>query len=458
MNQELWQKIEAFDLDAPSGEYGFSIRLAKENYWTKNFTTKAITEYKKFMYLAATSDQMVSPSPIIDAVWHQHLIFTQSYQAFCDKIGKQIQHVPSTHNPSEFEKFKQAKERTAKLYESEFGHQPQSIWGFHDMYESLNLEKSNLKIRAFLVMGILAVIFLTIPFYYALKPVYVNIDNPDFLIGLIGLIIAVAISLELFNVKKQKEITSRFNRDSFVFNLSPVELIYLKTQRLPDAINSILNEFIVNKTIVINHDNSIHLVKNKPVKETEHAQIINYLNDFEKVPYPYLMKVLTSKAIFRNIENCMDAFKKYCNKSKAFAKIFYINFGVLSFMLLLTFTRFATGVSRNRPILFIGLLTVFLIVFMVYFLNRLTKQISVKTIPELYHEEILTKKDIQENWQWQYFLLGYTVLTPSFVPLVDDYKKNHPDGYSGGTSCGSGCGSSCGGGGCGGGCGGCGGS
>ena len=55
MNTELWNSILQFDFDNPPSEYGFSIRLANENYWTKNFTEQAILEYKKFMYLAATS-------------------------------------------------------------------------------------------------------------------------------------------------------------------------------------------------------------------------------------------------------------------------------------------------------------------------------------------------------------------------------------------------------------------
>ena len=97
MNTILWNKILEFDLDQPAGEYGFSIRLANENYWTKNFTAQAIIEYKKFMYLAAVSEFMVAPSGVVDTVWHQHLIFTQSYQDFCNILGKQIQHVPSTH-------------------------------------------------------------------------------------------------------------------------------------------------------------------------------------------------------------------------------------------------------------------------------------------------------------------------------------------------------------------------
>ncbi|NDH04918.1 hypothetical protein EBX93_03205 [bacterium] len=183
MNQELWQKIHDFDLDKPHGEYGFSTRLAMENFWTQEFTRQAILEYKKFMFLAAISDFMVSPSKIIDVVWHQHLVFTQSYQEFCNLLGKQVQHLPSTRNREEFEKFRQAKERTAKSYETNFGTQPEILWAHHDMFESLNLEKAKYKLRSIIIFGILALICLAIPAYFLLQPLYIHIDNPDFITG-----------------------------------------------------------------------------------------------------------------------------------------------------------------------------------------------------------------------------------------------------------------------------------
>ena len=112
MNTTLWNNIVAFDLDHPVSQYSFSLRVARENYWTRNFTARAILEYKKFMYLAATSPDMVSPSPVVDTVWHEHLTFTKSYQEFCDLLGKQIQHVPSTRNTARFHFLSAIPERT----------------------------------------------------------------------------------------------------------------------------------------------------------------------------------------------------------------------------------------------------------------------------------------------------------------------------------------------------------
>lgn len=202
MNTKLWEKILHFDFDLPPNEYGFSTRLANENNWTKSFTRQAVLEYKKFMYLAATSELMVSPSEIVDTVWHQHLIFTQSYQDFCALIGKQIQHIPSTHNREEYEKFKLAKERTQKLYVLNFGEQPINIWRYIDMYESLNLGKSKYKIRSFIIVGILSFITLSIPFYFILRPIYIKINNPVFVIAYL--------SLDKMNIIGRRQITPDF--------------------------------------------------------------------------------------------------------------------------------------------------------------------------------------------------------------------------------------------------------
>lgn len=70
MNNILWQQNLDFDLDGPPSEYGFTTRLADEHCWTSAFTDQAILEYKKFMYVAATADMIVSPSEIVDQVWH----------------------------------------------------------------------------------------------------------------------------------------------------------------------------------------------------------------------------------------------------------------------------------------------------------------------------------------------------------------------------------------------------
>lgn len=443
MNHELWNNILAFDFNNPPSEYGFSTRLSNENFWTDEFTNQAILEYKKFMYLAAVSDFMVSPSEIIDIVWHQHLIFTQSYQDFCNLLGKQIQHIPSTHNREDFEKFRQAKERTIKFYKKDFGKQPKNIWVFDGMFESLNLEKAKFKLRTFIIFGILTFICLTVPAYIVLKPIYIHIDNPYFIFGLITLSVLTFLTLEFYNKAKLKNIISGFDKSSFVYNLHPFELVYLKTQKLSNVINGTVNELLDNGTIKVNSDNTIELAKSNATNNNTQLQVTSALSELGQSFYPSLLKKLSEKPIFWNIANSMDAFRKYFNKSKKFGYLFYTNFAVLTLLLLLSFTRIVTGVLRDKPVVQIVIATIVLAVIAIVFLQRLTKQISTTTIPDLYKNEILPTRQIEGNWQWTYFLYGTAVLTTALVPLVNYVDKNNNSSSNCGTSCGSSCGSSC---------------
>jgi hypothetical protein len=443
MNHEIWNKILEFDFDSPPSEYGFSIRLANENFWTKNFTEQAMLEYRKFMYLASTSDMMVSPSGIVDTVWHQHLIFTQSYQDFCILIGKKVQHIPSTHNKEDIEKFAQAKERTKKLYLDTFGEQPKNIWDYNDMYDSLNLKKAKFKIRTFLIAGILSFVSLIAPFYYLLRPVYVTIDNPDFIIGFSTIAIVTIIGFEKFNNRRLSKIVNDFEQSSFISDLLPLELVYLEKQQLSHVVNGTLNELIDNGTIQVYSDKSIQLVKNANSKSVEQLQATVVLSELGRTFYPSLVRQLTKKPIFWNTANCMDAFKKYFYKSRKFGNLFYLNFGVLATLLLLVITRLATGLLREKPVTQIAMVTLVLAIISVVYLNRLITLVCTKTVPDLYKKQILPNRQIEGNWQWTYFLFGSSVLTSSFIPVVNYVDKSSNNSSSCSTSCGSSCGSSC---------------
>lgn len=443
MNQELWSKIVAYDFDNPPSEYGFSVRLANENFWTKDFTDQAILEYKKFMYLAATSEFMVSPSEIIDTVWHQHLIFTQSYQNFCELLGKQVQHIPSTHNREEFERFRQAKERTVKFYERDFGQQPKNIWGYNDMFSSLNLKKAKIKLRTFLIFAILACICLTVPAYFVLRPIYVQVNNPYFIVGFIALTMITLLFLELYNKSMIRKMVSGFDKTSFIFSLQPLELVYLKTQRISDVINGTVNELIENGIIKVNEDNSVEVARYNATANNSQLQVTATLTEMGTTYYPVLLRNLSRKPIFQNIPNSMDAFRKYFIKSQKFGFLFYTNFAVLSLLFLISFTRVVTGILRDKPVAQIVIATIVVVIITIFFLQRLTRQISVTIIPEYYKKDILPTREIEDNWQWSYFLAGTAVLTTSFIPLVKYSEKNDGSTGSSGIACGSSCGSSC---------------
>lgn len=445
MDQLLWKKIEAFDFDNSPGDYGFSTRLAHENYWTLNFTKQAVLEYKKFMYLAATSDLMVSPSEVIDKVWHQHLVFTQLYKDFCDIIEKQIQHIPSTHNKEEYLKFKQAKERTIKLYEKDFGVQPKNIWNHGDMFDSLNLKKARFKIRSFLIAGILAFVILIAPFYFLLYPVYRTIANPYFLVGLLTSTVLVFSVLEFYNRKKLNSILLEAEETSFIFQLHPYELIYLQTTQLSRAINSTINTLIEKGEILVNADYSLSRGEKRHSKEPTELQVISSMNVSTSTFYPDLLRTASAKPAFRNFPNSMDALKKYVNKSVKFGKLFYTNFSIVTLLILLSTTRLITGLMRDKPVDLIFVFTVVLFITSYLWLNKLTGQFTLKTIPDYYKAKLLNKQKIEQDPQWEHFLYSGVAYAAAFIPVVSFYGRkaaaDQDSTFSSG--CGSSCGSSC---------------
>jgi hypothetical protein len=67
----------------------FSVRVAKEYGWSRSFARLAIEEYKKFQCLQCTFG-MLTPAPIVDQVWQQHLQYTERYWGyFCKEICEQ---------------------------------------------------------------------------------------------------------------------------------------------------------------------------------------------------------------------------------------------------------------------------------------------------------------------------------------------------------------------------------
>ncbi|MDJ1472660.1 glycine-rich domain-containing protein [Xanthocytophaga flava] len=451
MNQELWSKILAFDFDLPVSEYGFSTRLAKENNWTRHFTEAAILEYKKFMYLAATSDMMVSPSPIVDEVWHLHLLFTQSYTDFCEVIGKNVHHIPSTHNRSDEAKFRQAKERTQKLYTEAFGPQPSEIWDASDIYAPLQLPNGQYELWSGIIVGICLWIVLLFPFYFALKGLYIHIDNPYFLFGYLLLTVYTFLTLTRYNRTQLRETVNGFDKSAFVFRLHPIELVYLKTQKVSEVIHGFMNQLVKENKIIVNEDNSLEVATHAKPDTVEEYTIIETLSGMEKAFYPALLKQLQTKPIFTNIETSMEAFKKHFAKSHVFGKLFFLNFGILSFLLLLGTIRMATGIARDKPVELIGTFLILLLLVSIFFLIYLRNYLFSHTIPDLYRKQELHVHMPSDGWEWQYFLLGSAVYTTTFTPIASHADGSGSSSDGGGSSCGSDGGScsSCGG--CGGG-------
>jgi len=449
MDTILWQKVLEFNLNEPIRGYGFSTRLANENNWTRNFTKQAIHEYKKFMYLAAIQDQMVSPSDIVDIVWHQHLIFTQSYQRFCEILGKRIEHIPGTHDRQDWEKLKLARNRLSTLYIESFGQQPGQYWHCRSIYEPLSLDKSPLKINAFLALGLLGTLFLYLAIAALIKPMYVKIDNPEFLIGFITITSVVFVSLELYSRMKLNEFVQRADRDSFLFNLSPAELIYLQSGKLEYVIHGYISRMIEKNILCLGGDKILSNCSNANVNDEIEFTITEVIETYGANYYPLLLPRLLERPIFRVIENSMTSFKRRFINSRYFSSIFYVNFSVISFVFVFGLLRLGIGTQRDKPVAFLVMLLIMYLLCSVIFLIRLGSKLGTYTIPQFYKTEINPSEP--DEWEWKYFLMGQAILIGPLIPIVTAMEKSSNTYFgTGGSSCSSGCGSSCGGGGCGG--------
>jgi len=454
LNSELWKSIESFNLDYPVSEYGFSTRLAEENEWTANFAAGAIIEYKKFMFLAATSEYMVSPSEIVDVVWHQHLVFTQSYNALCNILGRKIDHIPSTRNKTEFDKFKQARERTSKYYSEVFGEQPAIFWNYDDMYAPLALEKASMKTRTFLLIALLVWLVLLIPAYFFLRPVYIQIDPVYFLTGYLMISILVFVVLGFFNRNKMDDIVQGWTKEAFIFNLTAMEVVYLKRRNIDEVVHGYVSHMVDEGIVEIVTGKKLSLIKKYESPDAAEFVIAEAIKESGEHGYRNLLAILKRKPAITNVANSMNELEKYILKSRMFSRLFSLNVIVLGFIFMLGSVRMITGLERDKPVGFLFVILLGLGVFAFYHLFRLSKLMTSDIIPGYYMQKIVPDRSDANNWDWTYLMLGTAVLAETFMPVYYDATGTQGSDGSSGSGCGSGCG---GGGSCGGGCGGCGG-
>lgn len=452
MNRELWTKILEFKIDNPEDEYGFINRLASENGWTLSYTKSAITEYKKFFYLAANYTEMVSPSEIVDIVWHQHLLFTASYDEFCKLVSKKIEHIPSTHNAVEKEKFAKAKIRTKELYENNFGKQPDEYWSFINELDTFKIKPSKINLSYNYPFQILSLIGITIIVFYFIKPFLLQIGNPDFLLYYLLFCGLSVIVLELLLQLKFKSIVTKIKSNPIISNLTAFELIYLQKNKITSVVHGVVNNLIADKKIEILNNKRLNLIDENLTDNPYSNAVIRIMAAYEPIPYQQLLKLSCQKPIFVQIQKSIDKMKQYLDNSKNVQSIFIFAFICLCILLSIGLSRLALGLSRDKPILYIAIVMVALIPLSVFYLKRIKEYLFLNSIPDFYQNDIVNDEH-KKSWEWNYFLFGKVLFVASFIPLIDftDWKGSN-FGTGCGTSCGSSCGSSCGGG-----CGGCGG-
>ncbi|MDR6219024.1 hypothetical protein [Deinococcus soli (ex Cha et al. 2016)] len=98
MTQHTTQLMDRLTAYQPGGADAELLlqRLQHEHDWTRAAALAATEEYRRFLYLAVTCPHPVTPSPIVDAVWHEHLMFTREYrEELCAGVlGRTLDHTP----------------------------------------------------------------------------------------------------------------------------------------------------------------------------------------------------------------------------------------------------------------------------------------------------------------------------------------------------------------------------
>jgi hypothetical protein len=98
--QDLWRRIELHDFE-PGTPLNFTRRLARDHGWSLEDARGAIGAYRRFCFLAIVSPTPVTPSEVVDEVWHQHLIYSRDYWAiWCgERLQAALHHDPRLAAP-----------------------------------------------------------------------------------------------------------------------------------------------------------------------------------------------------------------------------------------------------------------------------------------------------------------------------------------------------------------------
>ena len=122
----LWTRLQALELDQAGSAFRFSDRLARENGWSRAFARGAIEEYRRFIYLAATAPTPVTPSDIVDQVWHLHLTYSRSYwDDMCGSVlGRPLHHGTTKGGTAEDTRYRGQYGYTLAQYRAAFGEEP----------------------------------------------------------------------------------------------------------------------------------------------------------------------------------------------------------------------------------------------------------------------------------------------------------------------------------------------
>ncbi|MFK8051765.1 MAG: hypothetical protein AB8F65_02235 [Woeseiaceae bacterium] len=124
-NPDLWSKLQSYNIGYSNPDFSFVDRLARDNEWSEDYAQRAMIEYKRFIYLALTGNQPVTPSDEVDQVWHLHLLYTRDYWGdFTAILGQPLHHGPTPGGAAARGDYRTAYRQTKLSYQAEFDEPP----------------------------------------------------------------------------------------------------------------------------------------------------------------------------------------------------------------------------------------------------------------------------------------------------------------------------------------------
>jgi large subunit ribosomal protein L40e len=125
-------------------------RLAR-HYIQKEDAFSAVKEFARFVVLknliGDSEGGLLSPSPLVDLVWHEMILDTRMYAKFCFRAcgGRVLEHDPDgASDENAFERVKRQR-LTSREYTREFGAMNKSIWPIDSFYIDENIFSVHLK-------------------------------------------------------------------------------------------------------------------------------------------------------------------------------------------------------------------------------------------------------------------------------------------------------------------------
>jgi len=104
-------------------------KIVKDNALPESIVDEAILEYRKYMILLRIGFQELAMcSQEVDAVWHAHILFTQSYAKFCHQAFGGFVHHDPVISLLPVTELNDATEAFFGAYREMFG-KPSQLWG-----------------------------------------------------------------------------------------------------------------------------------------------------------------------------------------------------------------------------------------------------------------------------------------------------------------------------------------